>query len=512
MRRVKTISFCLFLLLLFVSFAHGEPVELRILHVNDFHGFVEPYKPLGSEELLGGIAYLTGKANELRREKPSLLLSAGDMIQGDNWANLFQAESVIELMNVMRFDAMVLGNHEFDFGQEVLKKGVSEAMFPVLGANVEGLAYVKPYINKELGGIRLAIIGVVTEDVPASTHPRNVTGLRFVSAIETVQKYVEELRNNADVIIVLSHIGYPADRVLAEKVKGIDVIVGGHSHTKITKPVMIGNTLIAQAWEHGKALGVLDLTVKDGKVSRSEGHLEEIKPEKGKEDKASLAVVNKYKEKVDGLLNVRIGEAGVDLDGENVRRRETNFGDFIADVMRSLSGADAAIINGGGIRVSIRKGEIRAKDIYSALPFNNYIVAIKLTGRQIKEVLEHGVSGVENEEGRFPQVSGLTFRYSPSEKKGSRIKEIFIAGRPIHSDREYIVATNDFMAVGGDGYKDFGEAIKSSKDFSVMGGMMKGERIVYSDSSRWLRDVVVEYIREKKEIAPKVEERIIEIR
>jgi 2',3'-cyclic-nucleotide 2'-phosphodiesterase (5'-nucleotidase family) len=146
MKRLKTFSFCLFSLLLFVSLAHGEPVEIRILHVNDFHGFVEPYKPLGSEGLLGGITYLAGRANELRREKPSLLLSAGDMIQGDNWANLFQAESVIELMNEMRFNAMVLGNHEFDFGQEILEKRVSEARFPVLGANVEGLAYVKPYI------------------------------------------------------------------------------------------------------------------------------------------------------------------------------------------------------------------------------------------------------------------------------------------------------------------------------------------------------------------------------
>jgi len=155
---------------------------------------------------------------------------------------------------------------------------------------------------------------------------------------------------------------------------------------------------------------------------------------------------------------------------------------------------------------------MRAKDIYSALPFDNYIVAIKLTGKQMKEALEHGVSGVENEEGRFPQVSGLTFEYSPSEKRGSRIKKIFIAGQPINLDKEYIVATNDFMAVGGDGYKAFGEAIKSSKDFSVTGGMMKGEKVTYSDSSRWVRDVVVEYVKEKKKIGPRVEGRIIEIR
>jgi 5'-nucleotidase/UDP-sugar diphosphatase len=171
-----------------------------------------------------------------------------------------------------------------------------------------------------------------------------------------------------------------------------------------------------------------------------------------------------------------------------------------------------AIINGGGIRASIRKGEIRVKEIYLALPFDNYIVAIKLTGRQIREALEHGISAVEEEEGRFPQVSGLTFIYSPLNQAGSRVKEVLVAGRPIDLEKEYIVATNDFLAVGGDGYKAFGEAIKSSRDFSVIGGMVKGEKLIYSDSGRWLRDVVVEYIKEVRRIAPKIEGRILEVR
>ena len=462
--------------------------------------------------MLGGIPYLATKVHELRKEKPTLLLSAGDMIQGNNWANLFQGESVIEWMNEMRFDAMVLGNHEFDFGQEVLKKRISEARFSVLGANIEGLDHLKPYVIKELKGIKVAIIGIVTEDVPLSTHPRNVASLRFLSPIETVGKYIEELKKKADVMVVLSHIGHPADRSLAQRVKGINVIVGGHSHTKITKPVSIGNMIIVQAWEHGKALGVLDLTVKDGKIIGFEGHLEEIKPEKGREDRATLAIVKKYKERVDAVLNERIGEAELDLDGENVRKRETNLGNFIADIMRRASGADITLINGGGIRTSIKKGEVKVKDVYSVLPFDNYIVAIKLTGKQIREALEHGVSVVEDGEGRFPQISGLTFKYSPSEKRGSRIKGISVAGHPINPDKEYVVATNDFMAVGGDGYKAFGEAIKSSRDFSVIGGMVKGEKVVYSNSGKWLRDVVVEYIKEMKRIGPGIEGRIVEIR
>jgi len=512
MKKWQAVFCSVLVFFLFTTFAYGQQAEIRILHVNDFHGFAEPYKPLGPDELLGGIPYLAAKAEGLRKEKPTLLLSAGDMIQGNNWANLFQGESVMEWMNEMRFDAMVLGNHEFDYGQEVLKKRISEARFPILGANVEGLVPLKPYVIKELKGIRVALIGIVTEDVPLSTHPRNVAGLKFIPPIETVEKYIKELRGKADVIVVLSHVGYPSDRDIAEKVKGIDVIVGGHSHTKITKPVSLGNTLIVQAWEHGKAVGVLDLTVKDGKIIRSEGHLEEIRPEKGKGAKATLAIMKKYRKRVDAVLNERIGEVEVDLDGENVRKRETNLGNFITDIMRRTSGADVTLINGGGIRTSIRKGEVRVKDIYSVLPFDNYIVAIKLTGKQAREALEHGVSAVEDEEGRFPQVSGLSFKYSPSEKRGSRIKEISVAGHPINLDREYIVATNDFLAVGGDGYKTFGEAIQSSKHFSVIGGMMKGEKVVYSESGRWLRDVVVEYIKKKKRIAPTIEGRIIEIR
>jgi 5'-nucleotidase/UDP-sugar diphosphatase len=490
--------------------AQAQSLELRILYVNDFHGFAEAYKPFGSQEPLGGVAYLAGKVKALREEKPTLLLAAGDMIQGNNWANMSQGESVIELMNAMQFDAMVLGNHEFDFGKAELKKRMSEASFSILGANVEGLDQLKPFVIIKRGGVRTGIIGIVTEETPVATHPRNVSGIKFLTSADIVEKSVRELKNQADIIIVLSHIGHAADRVLAEKVKGIDVIVGGHSHTKILKPVRIGETLIVQAWEHGKALGVLDLTIREGKVVGYDGRLEEVRPQLGKGDQGILALVEKYERKVDTVLNARVGEAAIDMDGENVRRRETNLGNFITDIMRHASNADAALINGGTIRTSMKQGEVRIKDVYSVLPFDNYIVAITLTGKQIAEALEHGVSGVEQGEGRFPQVAGLTFTYSPSAPKGKRIREILIAGKPLDPDREYSVATNDFLAVGGDGYRSFAEAVKSSKTFSVVGGMLQGEKVVYSDSGRWLRDVVVEYIKEKGTIAPRREGRIKE--
>jgi 5'-nucleotidase/UDP-sugar diphosphatase len=497
--------------LLLIPFAYGDATEIRILHVNDFHGFAEPYQPFGSNESLGGISFLAHRANQLRSEKPTLFLAAGDMIQGNNWANLSQGESVIELMNLIGFDAMVVGNHEFDFGQEVLKRRISEASFPVLGANVRGMEGLKPYVIKELEGIKVAVIGVVTEDTPVSTSPKNVMGLEFLSPFSVTEKYIRELRDRVNLIVVLSHIGFSVDRKLAEGVKGIDVIVGGHSHTRVAKPVRIGGTLIAQAWEHGKALGVLDLTVQNGKLVEWDGHLEDIRPKQGDEDPKVQSLVEDYSRKVNSVMDVTIGETGVELDGENVRRKETNLGDLIADILREVSGADAAIINGGGIRASLKQGEIKIKDIYTILPFDNYVVSIKLTGEQIRQALEHGLSGIEEWEGRFPQVSGLTVTYSRSAPRGSRIQSILIRGKPIDLSRQYQVATNDFMAAGGDGYRAFGEAILSSKDFEIVGGMMKGETLAYSDSGRWIRDVVIGSIREKKKISPRVEGRIVEV-
>jgi 5'-nucleotidase/UDP-sugar diphosphatase len=513
-KRIGMVMACAIIILVScVSVALPAKSVIRVLYVNDFHGFAEPYKPVGSDQKLGGIAYLSARADQLRKETPSLFLAAGDMIQGNDWANLTLGKSVIELMNIMRFDAMVVGNHEFDFGQHVLKKRISEAEFPVLGANVEGIDILKPYIIRTIaiGGVRVAILGIVTDETPVSTYPGNVAGLKFIPPETAVRRYLPVLRSKADIVIVLSHIGYSADRRLAADVKGIDVIVGGHSHTKLLKPVVVGKTIIVQAWEHAKALGVLDLVIEDGKIESFGGRLEEIRPDPDHEDKAVLEVVERYKKVEDSVLGEVIGESAAGFDGENVRRGETNLGDFVADIMRSVSGANAAIINGGGIRASINKGKIERKDIYNVLPFDDCIVVVKLTGRQIGKALEHGVSAVEEESGRFPQVSGIKFTYSRSARPGSRLMDFTIDGKPLRADKVYTVAINDFLAAGGDGYKVLAEAAGPPKDFVRTGCIMKGESLDSVNSGRSLRDMVIGYIKEKKLISPPEKGRIREI-
>lgn len=511
MKRSAVLAILLLCAIVAVTFPFAGPAaaqDLRILHMNDFHGFAESHKTTGSDDMRGGIAALAWVCEKLKDERPSILLGAGDMIQGHPWANLFEGRPVIEVMNAMGFDAMVVGNHEFDFGVEVLAERVSEASFPILGANVTGLGILNPYTIIEVAGLKVAVIGVVTEDTPTVTHPKNVENLTFLPVAETVARYVGELKDRADIIVVLSHLGLNADMDLANTVAGIDVIVGGHSHTKTGKHITVNGTIIVQAWEHALALGVLDLTVKDGRIVDAAGRLEEIWPSKMGQRKDVADIVNAYNQRIKGIMNEVVGTAAVDLDGENIRTGETNLGNFVADVIREEAGADATIINAGSIRTGIKKGAITVGSIYSALPFNNYIVAIRLTGKQISEAIEYGLSGIESKEGRFPQVSGIAFAYSPQMPPGKRVRSISIGGEPIDQAKEYIVATNDFLAAGGDGYQVFREAIRQPNNFSITGGTIVSTNLTYNDSSRSLQDIIVQTVRKMMVLDPPLEGRI----
>lgn len=490
---ILAVALCFALL----SLAQAAPGRIRILYANDFHGFAEPYRPAGSQELVGGIAYLSGKIDELRGDKsiPTFLLSAGDMIQGHLWTNLNQGKATIDLMNYMKFDAMVAGNHEFDFGQTALKERITQANFPVLGANVTGLSALKPYVIKTVGGIRVGILGIVTEQVPILTHPDNIVGLSFIKPVEICRRTIDEVRKQSDVVIALTHIGFEEDRLLAEQCSGIDAIIGGHSHTKVAEPPMIGGVIVLQAWEHAKSLGVLDLTIEDGRTTKKHGYLLEIKPAAGPADKHAEAVVARYAAAVDGSMKVVFGSVCRDLDNQNVRVQETSLGNMIADALRETSRADIALINAGSIRTNLKGGGVTLKDVYSVLPFDTYIVNMDLKGGQILQALEHGLSMIEKKSGAFLQVSGLQVIYDANEPAGRRVKEVMVAGKRLNIDQYYRVAVNDFMAAGGDGYA----ILKSSAG-------PQG-----ADKGLLVRDVLIANIKAKGVVCPPTEgERIVQ--
>jgi len=491
-------------LIFFINFVWaGGPVQLRILYLNDFHGFAEPYQPVGSPEKLGGIAFLAEEVNRLRKERPTLLLAAGDMIQGNPWANLFEGRSTIEVMNAMDFFAMVLGNHEFDFGQEVLKKRIQEARFPILAANVQGMSDIKPYVLKEIAGLKIAIVGLITEETPTSTDPKNVKGLAFNSMIDSAQKVMQELGDQPDLVIFLSHLGLQADRRLAQEVKEIQVIVGGHTHTRIENPIQVNETLIVQAWEHAKVLGVLDLTIQDRKVIKYEGKLVVIRPDKFRPDPVVAEIVDRYKRQTASILDEVIGEALLDLDSKGSRYQETNLGNLIADILRKETQADVALINGGTIRADILKGPIRMKDVLSVLPFSNYPVLLKVNGQELKAIFEYGISDPDGTSGRFPQVSGIQFTYSPMYPVGQRITNIRVGGKPLDSMAWYTMATLDFLAAGGDGYLVLKDIIEKGEKDSA-----QNHRVLLFDSSRKVSDLVTGYTKEKKQISASVDGRI----
>ena len=508
----------LFILVLVVEL-HAATGTVRILHVNDFHGFAKPVRQSRSVAPLGGAARLASVIQQ-HRDVPGLLLSAGDMVQGDSWANLFQGRSSIELMNLLRFDAMVLGNHEFDFGKEQLVRLIAIARFPVLAANLDGMPSVAAKATFVRNGIRIAVIGLVTDDTPKSSHPRNTIGLTFASPLETARRQIAQVAPDTDLIVLLTHIGHDQDKELAGALCGTGSVValplliaGGHSHTKVDHPVRIGNCTVAQAWEYGKALGVVDYTFDaDGRYSVA-GRLLDIGPDSGEEGSPEVAaLVDRYNREVDAVLGCTVGAVAVDLVQQGGRQRETNLGNLVADLVRTTTGAQVAIINGGSLRTGLPAGAITARQVYSVLPFDNYLVAVRMSGRQLLETLEHGVSAVEHGEGRFPQVSGIRFSYRPDRPAGNRLLEATVNGVPVDPAAQYTVATLDYIAAGGDGYTAFGQAIRSAGDFKVVGGALQSSSLVYHDPGRYLRDIFIDAALTGASLSAAVEGRIIEVR
>ncbi|HWR97064.1 MAG TPA: 5'-nucleotidase C-terminal domain-containing protein [Candidatus Methanoperedens sp.] len=486
--RLTTLTAILFLLLAPVLAAAES---LTILHLNDFHGALEPVRTAADRPEEGGAARLAALVRA-ERTPAALFLAGGDLMQGTNLSNLFAGKPVIEILNLMGLDASAVGNHEFDNGQAALAERAAEARFPFLAANIEGPGPWKRSEVRRVGAVRVALFGLTTEETPVATHPRNVTGLVFTDTVAAARSLVAELRPQADLVVALTHLGFEEDEKLAAAVPGIDVIVGGHTHTKLEQPALVGSTLVVQAFERGAVLGRLDLEIADGKVASHRYRLVPVTAAAG-EDPAVAAVVAGYAAQLGEKMREPVGTAGVDLDGakDALRSRETNLGDLVADVMREAAGADVALVNGGTIRAAIPAGPVTVGAIYNALPFDNWLIAFALTGKELRAALETGVSRVEVQDGGFPQVSGMRYVFDPRRPAGERIVSVEVGGAPLDETRTYTLATHDFLAAGGNGYTVFA-----------------GHDPVYNDSGHWLRDVLAAWWRRRGSIAPTVDGRI----
>ncbi len=471
---------------------------LHLLHINDLHSRILPIGSSDSTcsaeddaagECFGGIARVATAINTLRGELQAagenvLVLDAGDQFQGSLFYSTFKGDVEAEFMEAIGFDVMAVGNHEFDDGPENLARFLETVSFPVISGNLDlsqsnvlNDEMVPDHVVLEVGGVQVGIISALAVDTAETSSPG--PSIIFQNEIEALQADVDALTEmGVDIIIALNHVGLPADMRIAEAVTGIDVIVGGHSHTYLSAsdpdragayPTFVTNpegTLvpIVQAYAYSKYLGHLEVTFDDeGNVIWAQGDTilldASIEP-----DAAIAARVAELAGPIEETMAVVIGEATDVIDGsrETCRAVECAMGNLVADAMLNRvreQGIDVAIQNGGGVRATIDGGEVTMGDVLTVLPFQNSLATFQLTGAGIVEALENGVSQVADGAGRFPQVSGMRYVWDADAEPGSRIVSVEIETAdgfvPVDPEAVYGVVSNNYMRGGGDGYVSF---------------------------------------------------------
>lgn len=493
-KKFLVLTMAMVMILAVFGTAFAQDATFTILHTNDTHGRLEEGDYDGM-----GFPKVATLVKEYRSDGEVLLLDAGDVFHGQTIVNLNEGEAAVRVMNEMGYDAMTLGNHDFNFGQERIKELEEMANFSVLAANLDP-ELVEPYVIKEIAGVSVGIFGLATPETAYKTHPKNVEGLTFTDPYAVAEEMVAELSGQVDMVIALSHLGLSegsdySSREVAERVSGIDVIIDGHSHHVLEEGLMVNDTLIAQAGEYDKNLGVVEITFADGELTNKKASL--ITKEDAadvEKDPAVLSQIEEIKAQNEEITSAVVGETVVELNGEReyVRTGETNLGNLITDAMLAKVDADVAITNGGGIRASIEEGEITKGDVITVLPFGNTTVAKEVTGAQLLDIVEHGLSQYPAHEGLFPQVAGMKIIFDGDRPAGERVIRLTVNGELIDHEANYRVATNDFMAAGGDGYETFANT----------------ETVVEAGG---LEEILMSYISERGTVAPEVEGRIIEV-
>ncbi|MFO7849858.1 MAG: 5'-nucleotidase C-terminal domain-containing protein [Spirochaetia bacterium] len=493
----------------------AEVKSLTILHTNDHHGHPLKFFQYPAPDLGGLPARATMVQESREAHKNVLVLDAGDVNTGRPESNFFDAWPDFIGYNYIGYDAMAVGNHEFDLNREKMMNQEQISAFPWLSANIKGPDgdnLFEPYIIKEYDGLKVAILGLCTRKTVDIGNPEYIGDLTFQDEVEAANEYMPELQEKADIVIGLVHMGWYDDESegtgrLAANVDGFDLIIGGHSHDRMEKPEYVNDTPIVMAYQWGLVVGKGVMKVQNGEVRSFDWesvpiNLKEEKEVDGEEqfvythkeypeDEELLAKLEPYANQVEEELSKVVGEATGNFSNEMVRKQETALGDMVADSMEWYTqdqDVDFAIQNGGGIRTDLPEGEIEKGTIYEVLPFDNSVMVLTMDGSDVQELFDY-IATISRGEGAFPQISesvNFTINYDTGE-----CEDIRINGEPLDTDKTYKIATNSYMAAGGDGYSMFKNAENSY------------------DTSKFQRDVFIEYVQEIGEpISPDVDDRI----
>ncbi|MEQ8173100.1 MAG: bifunctional UDP-sugar hydrolase/5'-nucleotidase [Candidatus Eremiobacterota bacterium] len=457
--------------------------DVNIIYTGDIHGAITPM-PDKEYGVIGGVSNMAHVINKLKKEDnwKYALVDAGDWSQGSLESNMNRGKTMLEVMDSIGYDAVEIGNHEFDWGRESLDELISKTKVPLVGANIlkeDGtlLDNVKPYVIKEINGVKVGMLGVLADTIREEGDPRKVEGLTFSNTIETTKKYISELKSGGvDLVVVLSHEGDEYDRKLASELSNV-IIVGGHSHNQTIEEV--NGNIIVKSGTQGKNVGHLKLKVKKDEhkiigyenkfIPVTENLLKSVslKMDSGVEDIVTPVIMEAQNKK-----SQVIGETNIDLTHDRLKVEESVMGDFVADAIRVGTNSDIGMIVSSGVRDQILRGKITFGDVYRILPRDDASVCLDLTGEQIKKLMENSARQHKN----YLQISGMTVDIDREKPAGEQVSNIKVNGEPVDMTRAYRVAINDITFTGSCGYDEF----------------PKGKNVEFG---RIQRDILVDYIK-----------------
>lgn len=460
-----------------------EAANVTIYHTNDMHSRISSDDENGETIGLSEISAVVRAAKQA--DSNTLWLDAGDTLHGMPSINISLGKNMVTLLNQSPLDAISPGNHDYNYGAKRLQYLARHLRADVLSANTvytDTNDYVfKPYKIYKMDGVKVGVFGLTTPETAYKSHPKNTEGVEFLNPIGQAKLMVDFLQGKCDVIIALMHMGVDessefTSELIAQAVPGIDVIIDGHSHTYLPDGIIVNGTLIAQTGCHGKALGKVNLTFEDGVVTSktaellSKDQLIQLVPTPDAKIQKTLDKLNQRNEK---LFNTVVAHSDRELTGDRliVRRHESELGNLAADAFRWRTGADIAVCNGGDLRTSLPAGDITRRDIMSVMPFGNTIQVAEVSGKAIREMLEHSVFGYPASFGGFLNVSGMTFSFDPALPIGQRVSDIYVKDEPLDDNKTYTLAATDFILAGGDDY----DMLKNPK---IVGEFETGESMV----------------------------------
>lgn len=479
--------------------------QLNILHINDFHSRDESINKFDAtcsadeemkKECFGGAARLKTEIDLRRRALEGqnvILLDAGDNFQGSLFYTTYKGQAEVELLNAMKFDAMTVGNHEFDDGESALAPFLDKVQFPVLGANlvIDSESTLGDRIKKsvvlDIGGQKIGIVGAVTTETPALASPG--PHVKVTDDVQAINAEVDMLKSQGvNKIIALTHVGYHRDLDAIAKIPGVDVVVGGHSHTLLSNtdpkaagpyPTMVDNPAgykvpVVTAASYSRYLGDIAVTFDDNGVVKEAKGDPILLDSSVTPDPAMLARVEELAKPIAEMRKKVIGKSEGPIEGarEVCRAQECSMGNLVADAIldrTKAQGISIAIQNGGGLRASMPSGNLTTGDVLTVLPFQNTVATFQLTGADVVAALENGLSQIADGAGRFPQVSGMKYTFDKTKPPGSRVVSVEVkegdAFVPLDPKKTYGVVSNNYMRSGGDGYTVFSTKGQNAYDF-----------------------------------------------